>query len=314
MARDELARDELSWRGLTAADVAAVAALTGRCLAVHGGLPLAAEEAFAVCRYTGPGVVTRGAVGGSGRLVASAAVRPVEVAGAAPGRPVVRRAMATGQVDPAYEGRGIGAHLLDWCLGTAAGWGAEVTVETESMNDAAGRLFASRGLTQVFAEITMRFDLATTELPPVRLPAGVRLVEWSADAVPRFFRAYEAAFRERAGFPGWSVEQWVDWLTGDGDFRPGWSLLADAGPQGDVGFVACADGWITQVGVRPDWRGRAVGAGLVVEALRRMRADGAAEALLDVNVDNPARLLYPRLGFAVIGRRARFASRVPAHS
>ncbi|HET8682087.1 MAG TPA: GNAT family N-acetyltransferase, partial [Micromonosporaceae bacterium] len=210
-------------------------------------------------------------------------------------------------VDPAYEGRGVGAHLLDWCLRTAAGRGAEVTVETESVNDAAERLFTSRGLTQVFSEVVMRFDLAGTEPPPARLPAGVELVEWSARHAPRFFAVYDAAFRERPGFPGWSERQWVDWVTEEGDLRPRWSLLADAGVSGDVGFVVCADCWVVQVGVRPDWRGRAVGAALVAEALRRMRAAGATEALLDVNVDNPARHLYPRLGFAVLGRRARFA-------
>jgi ribosomal protein S18 acetylase RimI-like enzyme len=38
-----------------------------------------------------------------------------------------------------------------------------------------------------------------------------------------------------------------------------------------------------------------------------MRDAGLAEVLLDVNVDNPAGDLYRRLGFAVIGRRARFS-------
>jgi ribosomal protein S18 acetylase RimI-like enzyme len=76
---------------------------------------------------------------------------------------------------------------------------------------------------------------------------------------------------------------------------------------GDVAFIGCADGWITQVGVRPDQRGRGLGAALVVEALRRMRAEGAGAALLDVGLDNPAGALYRRLGFAPIGRRARFA-------
>ena len=308
-AADELAgeaTDELTWRDLAADDVAEVAALTGRCLVAHGGLPLAADEAFAASRYTGAAVATRGVLDRHGRLVASAAVRPVAVpVPGADGAPP--RAMATGQVDPAYEGRGLGARLLDWCLRTAAERGAQVTVETESLTDAAERLFTSRGLIQVFGEIVMRFDLAGTEPPPVRPPAGVQLVEWSARHAPRFFKVYDAAFRERPGFPGWSEQQWVDWVTAEGDLRPEWSLLADAGADGDVGFVVFADCWVVQVGVRPDWRGRAVGAALVAEALRRMRADGATEAFLDVNVDNPARLLYPRLGFAVLGRRARFA-------
>jgi mycothiol synthase len=62
-----------------------------------------------------------------------------------------------------------------------------------------------------------------------------------------------------------------------------------------------------QVGVRPDQRHRRLGAGLMSEALRRMRAAGEPAVLLDVNVNNPgAADLYRRLGFEVIGRRARW--------
>ena len=61
--------------------------------------------------------------------------------------------------------------------------------------------------------------------------------------------------------------------------------------------------------MRPEARGegdrRRAG---VVESMRRMRASGGTEALLDVNVDNPAGDLYRRLGFTTVGRRARFSS------
>jgi mycothiol synthase len=282
----------LTWRPLDASDVPAVAALTARCLAVHGGLPIAAGEEFVAARYTGPGVRTRGGFDGAGGLVASAAVRP-DGAG---------EARATAQVDPAAEGRGYGAHLLDWCLA-----GPEpVTVETESLNAAAERLFASRGLERVFAEQTMRFDLVAQELPGAPLPAGYTLVGWSPEVAERFFAAYEAAFADRPGFPGWPAQRWIDWICDDPEFRPEWTLLATDGGTDD-GFVACSVGWVVQVGVRPSARGRGLGAALVIEALRRMRDGGGTEALLDVNVDNPARRLYARLGFSVIGRRGRCA-------
>lgn len=185
-----------------------------------------------------------------------------------------------------------------------------MTVETESLTAGAAELFASRGLRQVFAEDVMRFDL-TRPPPDVALPPGVRLENWSAATAYRFFDVYAAAFAERPSFPGWPAARWLDWLAGDDEFRPEYSALAVEGEDGDTAFIACSAGWITQVGVRPDRRGRGLGAGLVVEALRRMRADGQPEALLDVNVDNPAGALYRRLGFEVVGRRARFAARTP---
>jgi ribosomal protein S18 acetylase RimI-like enzyme len=154
----------------------------------------------------------------------------------------------------------------------------------------------------------MRYDLADRTPPDVALPPGVRLVPWTAATAERFFAVYEASFRDRPGFPGWPAERWIDWIVGDDDFRADRSLLAVDDRAGDVGFIACGVGWITQVGVRPDQRGRRLGAALIAEALRRMKSAGEPEVFLDVHVDNPAGALYRRLGFAVIGRRARFAA------
>jgi mycothiol synthase len=290
---------DLTWHPLAADDLARVASLAGRCLAADGGLPLVTAESFVARRYGAPGGIARGASDAAGRLVAGGAVRPQETAG-------VRAAVFTGLVDPARRGRGLGGRLLDWGLSTAAGMADSVTVETEALTDSAARLFAGRGLHQVFAEDVMRFDLAAAPVPPVALPEGIRVEQWTSELADRFFGAYEESFRDRPGFPGWSTRQWIDWTADDEDFRPHWSLLAVEPHGGDVGFITCADGWIVQVGVRPDRRGRRLGAALVAEALRRMGADGLSQTLLDVNVDNPAGGLYERLGFVVIGRRARF--------
>jgi mycothiol synthase len=234
-------------------------------------------------------------------------------------RPGPKGAMATGLVDPAVRGRGIGGALLDWALATAAALppaahaaeaggatGCRVTVETESLTEPAAKLFAGRGLRQVVAEDVMRLDL-TGPPPDVPLPDGVRLEPWTEDRAERFFAVYSAAFAERPSFPNWSVKRWVGWLTGDEVFRPDWCALAVDPEAGDVAFITCAVGWIVQVGVRPDLRHRRLGAGLVCEAARRMRAAGQPAVLLDVNVDNPgAGDLYRRLGFEVIGRRGRW--------
>ncbi|MEV4760136.1 GNAT family N-acetyltransferase [Micromonospora sp. NPDC049559] len=290
---------ELTWRALTADDLAGTAALAGRCLAADGGLPLAATEGFLAGRFTGDGVRARGAADPAGRLVAAGAVRGRENADGTPG------AAFLGLVDPAYRGRGVGAELVDWGLAAAAGIAERVVVESESLTEAARALFAARGLRQTFAEDVQRFDLRA-EPPAIGLPDGVSLASWSPERAERFFEVYQAAFRHRPGFPGWSARRWIDWTADDEEFRPGWSLLATDASAGDVGFVTCAEGWIVQVGVRPEHRGRRLGAALVAEALRRMRHESRQYALLTVNVDNSAGALYQRLGFRTIGRRARF--------
>ena len=123
----------------------------------------------------------------------------------------------------------------------------------------------------------------------------------------RFHAVYEAAFRDRPGFPGWPRERWISWISDDEEFRPEWTLLATLAGA-DAGFIAGeAGGWVAQMGVVPAARGKDVGAALLAEAIRRMRAAGETTITLNVNVNNPhPAALYRRLGFARTGRRARY--------
>src|SRR4051812_44802233 len=110
----------LRWRQLGAGEIGGVAALAARCVAVDGGLPLVADEAFLSGRFAGPDVRTLVAAEASGTLVAAAAIRPHKNTD---GVPVAR---ATGLVDPSWRGRGLGTRLLDWQLAC----GADVGVDT----------------------------------------------------------------------------------------------------------------------------------------------------------------------------------------
>ena len=267
-------------------------ALAARCLDADGGLPLAADPSFLRRRWlAGMTVSVRE---GGGRLVGAGALRDGSV--------------FVGLVDPTVRGRGIGAALLDWGLDRSP----PVTVETEGLTPAAEKLFASRGLRRVFAEDVMRIDLEQAASDDSvdrdirrRRPAGIMLETWSDATAPRFYAVYDASFRERPGFPGWSAADWIEGVVEEG-FRPDWSLLASVPDIGDAGFVTAAAGWIDQIGVVPAARGRGIGAALIGEALTRMRADGETDAWLAVNVDNPAAALFRRLGFADQGRRARY--------
>ena len=319
----------MTWAALPDDDLAELAGLAARCLAADGGIPQADSPSFLRRRWAGEGTGTVAVRDPRGRLVAAGSIRPAD-----------EGFFFTGLVDPAARGLGLGSRVLDWGL---AGAGRPLTVETESLTTGAEELFGSRGLRQVFAEEVMRIDLLggvgaassfgersdssragasqagasqTAALAgsgslggalPTggSWPAGTVLSEWSQATAGRFFAVYEAAFRERPGFPGWSAEEWIEGVAEDDDFRPQWSVLATTS-AGDVGFVTVTAEWIDQVGVVPAARGAGLGAALVGEALSRMRAGGAEVAWLNVNVDNPAARLYRRLGFRVVGRRARF--------
>ena len=289
------------WAALLAADRAQVEALGRACLAADGGfmpLPLAG------CLDAGAPAI--GAWNESGGLLGASAVRLQEGADET-------LAAIVGQVLPGARGRGIGRRLIEWSVAQGQALLAQaegprpraLRIATEGLVPAAERLYARYGFAQSFAEDVMRRDLAG-DLPLVPLPDGVALDTWAPERAAQFFAAYNASFRTRPGFAGWSAEQWIAWATDDDDFRPGLSLLARAG-DAPVGFLIGAEGWLVQVGVVPAWRGRGLGAALAAEMLRRAQASGAASTLLDVNVNNPgAARVYERLGFVRIGRRARF--------
>ncbi|NRQ32810.1 GNAT family N-acetyltransferase [Nonomuraea sp. NN258] len=274
----------IEWADLSAADLPAIVELARRCMAHDGGLQATTSPSFLERRYTaGPAV---GAFE-DGRLIACGAVRPVGETSA-----------ATGLVDPDHRGRGLGSDLLDRLTKEP------VRLETESLTPQAHALFVARGFRQTFAEDVYRLDLSRP-LPEVPLPDGLEIEEWSPDTEAAFYTAYSASFADRPGFPGWSQAEWVDWLVDD-EFVPGASLVARAGGM-PVGFVTCAAGFLVQVGAVPEWRRRGLAKALAVAALDRMRADGAGEAFLDINVNNPASAaLFQGLGFEVIARRARY--------
>jgi mycothiol synthase len=290
----------LNWRGLTATDLAALTALYTRALASDGGQPFAADEWLLRGWYV-KGVEDSLAAFEGDRLVGACAWRYASKGG-------VRHAAIAGQVAPEWRRRGIGGRLLDFAL-ECADPGAPVAVETESLAAGADALYRSRGLTCVFAEEVMTISLAcgTPAPPAVAFPSDMEFTEWSDQAISRFFAVYDASFRTRPGFPNWSADEWVRWISDNEEFRPDWTLLATV-DGADVGFIAGrGGGCIGQVGVVPGARGQAIGTALIVEVLRRMTAHGEPSAVLNVNVNNPGAIeLYRRLGFSRAGRRARY--------
>jgi ribosomal protein S18 acetylase RimI-like enzyme len=305
-----------AWRELGPADLPALAYLARRCLAADGGQPFAADPAFLRSSYLAGGPAI-GLFDGP-ELLSASAMRWTQPVSADPG------VVICGMVDPAWRRRGIGAQGLDWALDQAS-QARVVLAESEALTDGAHALYLSRNMTQILAEHVLQLP-ADAPVPPVAAPEGMRLTEWGDThrepkapegereyADPgRFFAVYAAAFAERPGFPGRSAGEWISWISDDDDFMPQWTLLASlpdaSGGPGDVGFIAGeATGWIAQVGVIPDARGRAVGASLIAEVIRRMRAAGESTVTLNVAVDNArADALYRRLGFVRIGGRARY--------
>jgi mycothiol synthase len=290
----------LSWRMLGDADLPAVTELARECLSADGGQPFAASPGFLRECYLSGAQAYAGF--DDGALVCVSALRQPTGEHSA-GHP----AITTGLVHPAWRRRGIGGRAFDWAVARAGASG--VRAQTEALGAGAHALYLSKGLAQVFAEDVMQ-RAASAPLPPGRAPADLVLSQWDQAGPARFYAVYVAAFRERPGFPGWPAARWIERMEGDEDFRAQWSLLATLDGT-DVAFlVAGAGGWIVQLGVVPEARGKDIGARLITETVQRMRAAGEDTITLNVNVNNPhAAALYRRLGFTRTGRRARYEAR-----
>jgi ribosomal protein S18 acetylase RimI-like enzyme len=190
-------------------------------------------------------------------------------------------------------------------------------VRCEHVTDAVIASYAEKGYQLMFAEEVMRYDLSQT-LPRVVVPFEVGYLCWTPERARDFFAVYEAAFRERPGFPGWRRAEWVAWTSDDPTFRPDLSILAMVQGQA-VGFITSSDdeeaperyGYLIQVGVHPAWRSQRLGAALTTHALQMWREAGREAVILHVNVNNPGAIqLYRQLGFRVVGRRGKFARRM----
>lgn len=279
----------LSWDALTEADLAGLEALARACLDADGGLPLFTGGLLRARLLGDQAIAGRDE---TGRVVAAAGLAVRDGA-----------ASTSGLVHPTRRGEGLGRHLLQWAVDAAGD--APLTVATETCAPDAERLYARFGLEQVFAEVVMRHPL--TDVPEVAAPPGIATTAVVAASPSDLFAAYVGSFADRPGFPDPTEAEWLGDLDEDDDWRRDLSLLATDPDGTPVGFVNVLDTWVDQVGVVPAWRGRALGAHLVSHALRALAHEGAEQAWLTVNVDNPARHLYARLGFEVFGKRARWS-------
>ena len=300
----------LNWRPIARDDLTELVYLAGMCYLSDGGLHFMVESEEIISRFFSdePGAAI-GALNADGQLVACSRIT-------VSGDSSRLRATIAGYVRPDSRGRGVGTYLMRWSQAQAESLlTSPLTVQrvlqinTESLTDSAHHLYIAHGFQSITESLVMRRDLQLP-LPDCALPPDVTVTSWRPDLADQFFQAYDAAFRERPGFPGYrSAAEWVDSWTND-HFRPEWSLL---GRMGDVpvgflmGVANPPHGFVMQVGVIPIQRRRGLGSALIVEAMQRMLADGAASSQLTVHINNPGAIkTYTELGFATVGRRARY--------
>jgi len=295
-----------AWRDAGPADLAGLAALDDACY-----------------RADGPELVGWGAyadqIAAPDSSIACAVTPGGEVVGVAWARLGNMPAMLGGKVHPDYRRQGLGSQAVHWaedCARSQPGSPGSVVIRNEAITEGAEALYQREGYATDFIEYWMNRDLAG---PLAELPPEVRLETWSDSNALVFYDTFIDSFRDRGG-PRESAVKWISWNKDEDDFRPDLCLLAYVGDQ-PAAFLTAGPlqpvqydtpiGWIAQMGVRPQWRGRGIADGLIGEIGRRFRVEGFTILGLDVNLNNPrAMRVYERNGFSVVGRRAKFSKRL----
>jgi mycothiol synthase len=198
--------------------------------------------------------------------------------------------------------------VLRWGMRISAAAGADRAQVWRVRGQAAD--LAALGFVQVRPYWRMdRPDL--DDLPELALPAGYRLLSEDKGDLPdaAWVAVYNDAFASHWRHAPQTVESWQQ-MRAQRD--PGLTLMALQGDEAAASVWCDVDlyerdvrpqpvGVVGTVGTLPGHRRRGLGAALMVEGMRRMRARGAASASLYVDALNPtgAADLYRRLGFAV---------------
>jgi mycothiol synthase len=230
--------------------------------------------------------------------------RVVELDGRIVAYAMVRRPGTLVAVAPGYEGRGIGARLLDWVEARERVLGRSQHRQWIGSGNERGKTLL-RAAGYVLAGSYWRMGLHLEDLCdyPDTAPAGVRLRSLDVDRDATTLHALDAA--SFAGAPDHyseSLEAFREEHLGAHDLDPQLSRVAELGGQ-IAGFLLARRwteppvGFVDILAVHPDHQRIGIGTKLLVEAFRRFRAAGLREAQLGVASSNPRALrVYERLG------------------
>ncbi|MGZ5382793.1 MAG: GNAT family N-acetyltransferase [Acidimicrobiia bacterium] len=214
---------------------------------------------------------------------------------------------AEAAVHPDYRGVGIGTALLGWIEKraldrTPAGREARVGQTIPAGHTAAADLFIRHGYERRHTSWILRLP-AGRAIDQFPLPAGTVIRPYRPGAEDfAVFRVIEDAFSEWPDREPSTFEQWQTEVMGRADFDP--TLLLVAVHKHEVigaafGISYPDEGWVEQLAVREDHRGRGIAKALLREAFDEFRRRGSPAVGLSTDSRTGALNLYLQVGMVV---------------
>jgi len=194
-------------------------------------------------------------------------------------------------VHPEHRGLGIGAALLAWIEARAASLPARVLHQHVERGDTAARdLLGKAGFRVVRTHLHMVRDLADGPGAAVGSPPEVAIRSMREGDERAVHHVVRESFAEHFAITVEPFDVWWGEWSADPLFDAELFLVAEHADAGIVG-VACdfqdADvGWVGDLGVLPEWRGRGIARALLAASFDAFRARGVATARLNVDAEN----------------------------
>ena len=234
----------------------------------------------------------------------------VEISGALAGYAIVHRPGAFAVVAPEYEGRGVGARLLQWVEQRERERKADAHRQFAASTNTRARELLERARYRHIRSYWRMARPLDRPVNPVSPPAGVTLRPLDPEADARALHSLDA--ETFAGSPDYvpeSYEMFVQEHLRAYDLAPDLSLVAEDGTE-IVGFLVArcwqheASGYVDLLAVAPGHQRRGVGTALLTHGFAGFATAGLLHAQLGVASDNPRGLrVYEAAG---MGPRFRF--------
>jgi GNAT superfamily N-acetyltransferase len=179
----------------------------------------------------------------------------------------------------------------------------QLTVVLADWDEAARRAYQASGFEPSTEVLQMEVVLDAAPEPP-RFPEGVTVRTYTDDDARAVKQLLDTAY------VGWDetyipmqLDDWVALMTGDGFDPTCWWLAERDGKLAGV-CLTWKEGWVKDIAVTDEWRGKGLGKAILLHALREHRRRGTPRVGLKVDGVNPtgAIQLYERVGFKTAKR------------
>ncbi|HYM80705.1 MAG TPA: GNAT family N-acetyltransferase [Candidatus Limnocylindria bacterium] len=194
----------------------------------------------------------------------------------------------------------------------------ELAIPAAAVNRAKRELLEAHAYRPKRTFFRMEIDLAPDGLTTPSVPDGIEVRRFRHgldDGV--LYEAMEEAFSRHYRHVRLSAEEWAIRRFSHPNFDPDLWFVAWDGERvaaAILNYPAADAGWVTELGVRPPWRGRGLGMALLLTSFAAFAERGQRRVALGVDAENVdgATRLYERAGMHVTKRFEIYLKSIPA--